>query len=63
MIGGLRVVPKIQITKEAKRSSTLPSCLKNTISCSIVIILFHSFAIVLFESVFEKLCFQMIGKI
>ncbi|XP_062155162.1 acyl carrier protein 4, chloroplastic-like [Alnus glutinosa] len=35
MIGGLRVVPKIQITKEAQRSSALPSCLKTTISCSI----------------------------
>ncbi|KAG6679241.1 hypothetical protein I3842_14G120200 [Carya illinoinensis] len=36
MIGGLRVVPKIKITKAARRSSPdLRSCLKTRISCSI----------------------------
>ncbi|XP_059458279.1 acyl carrier protein 1, chloroplastic-like [Corylus avellana] len=35
MIGGLIVLPKIQITKGAKPSSPLPSCFKTTISCSI----------------------------
>ncbi|KAG2728561.1 hypothetical protein I3760_01G211400 [Carya illinoinensis] len=38
MIGGLRVVPKIKITKAARRSSPdLRSCLKTRILCSITI--------------------------
>lgn len=42
MIGGLRVVPKIKITKAARRSSPdLRSCLKTRISCSIVRTRFH----------------------
>ncbi|PRQ51647.1 putative Acyl carrier protein (ACP) [Rosa chinensis] len=32
---GLRIMPKIKITKAAERSFPVPSCLKTTISCSI----------------------------
>ncbi|KAF8401141.1 hypothetical protein HHK36_014445 [Tetracentron sinense] len=35
MVGGLRLGPKIQLTKAAKRSSPHPSCFRTTISCSI----------------------------
>ncbi|BBG98753.1 acyl carrier protein 5 [Prunus dulcis] len=35
MVKGLRLVPKIKITRAAERSLPIPSCLKTAISCSI----------------------------
>ncbi|KAL6125415.1 hypothetical protein ACLB2K_073474 [Fragaria x ananassa] len=35
VVRGLRIMPKIKITKAAERSFPVPSCLKTTISCSI----------------------------
>ncbi|ONI15287.1 hypothetical protein PRUPE_3G035800 [Prunus persica] len=35
MVKGLRLVPKIKITRAAERSFPIPSCLKTAISCSI----------------------------
>ncbi|KAA8541600.1 hypothetical protein F0562_022752 [Nyssa sinensis] len=34
-VGGLRLVPKIQITNAGKRSSALRHCFKTTIACSV----------------------------
>ncbi|CAL5439397.1 unnamed protein product [Camellia sinensis] len=43
-MGGVKQLPKIQITKAAERSFQLRRCFKNTISCSIVILKIHFYA-------------------